>query len=305
MSGGTTTNTATASESAPWAPSIPYLTNVLGQIGNANTSPTPGQSAAAGLTSSEAGSVPSYAAPTEAELGKLFNFSTNPELAGLNSATSTTQGALSPYLNPNFTNPMSNPELSTALATIGQQTQQNVDSLFSAAGRDPAGNAQAGKAAATATANAEAPLLTGEYNALTGEQLSAANQYEGNAGNAATLGANLSSLPLTLGLEGISGVSSLPGIVTQPGNTQMAAANETAGLPLSNLTGIEQLLDPVAALGGQTQGNTTQTQQTSAISNMLAGGLGLAGLLAAPMTGGTSLFGTMMAGLKSPFSGTG
>lgn len=303
MSGGTTQQTQSSTESSPWAPSIPYLTNILGQIGQGNLAPTTEQQAAAGLTSSEAGTVPSYGPEAEKTLSGLFGFNTSPEATGLASAAGTTANTLSPYLSANFTNPMTNPNLSRALATIGQQTQQNVDSLFAAAGRDPAGNADAGKAAATAVTNAEAPILTGEYNTLVGEQLQAAQNNVSNAGNVATEEANLSAMPLTMGLQGITGASALPGLITMPGTAAMTAANLEAGLPWDNLTSAEGLVDPIAALGGQSMGNSTTTTNTSALSNILAGGLGLAGLMAAPMTGGGSLGGSLFSGLfRSPFS---
>lgn len=355
-----TTTQSGQTTTSPWAPAIPYLTNILSQAGGAQLPPTNNQLTALNNLTSQAYSVPSFGAggsnivnlmmnygrgtvpgtsgrvggagtiPQQNMISSAANAGAQDITGGVNAANSlagssygtatgminptlasafapatnsyaTTLNALSPYLNANYTNPMAVPGFANTLAAIGQQTQQATDSLFSAAGRDPAGNAQAARAAATATMNAEAPYLTSEYNALAGQQQQAANQIE-NAGLGTGqliggLGLQGAGLQGNLGL-GTAGLLGQLGISEGGtlGNLGINAANAITGQQNAQFqTGLEGM----AAAEGLPGLYTTPGQAQLSASNAQAGApiMNLAGLegLVNPIAGlgGTSIgFGT-------------
>jgi Chaperone of endosialidase len=302
-----TSQSAGTQTTQPWSPAIPYLSNILGQTGQGNYAPTTPETQAVGTLMTEANAVPSFASPSTQLAQNLFNYSntgTQPQQNMLTNSYQTSLNALAPYLNPNFTNPEAVPGFSQAMNAIGQQTQQNVDSLFAAAGRDPAGNAQAGKAAAIATTNAEAPYVSSEFNALTGTQQNAIQdllaQTTGTTGALTAQQQEESGA----GLLGAQLAQGLPGIYTTPGQAQLSAAQTQAGSPIMNLGSLESLIDPIAALGGQMNyaGGTTTQYPSSMLSSLLGGGLGLLGL--GTGTANSTVGGSLLGGLGSllPFS---
>jgi hypothetical protein len=124
-------------------------------------------------------------------------------------------------------------------------------------------------------------MLANQYNANVGSQLGAANALF-NAGNTAAGSlSNLSQAALGNELSGANLAGALPGLLTQPAQSRLAAANAAQSLPLQNLAAYQSLLAPLAQLGGETSSNGTQTAtQTVPIGQQIAGGvIGGAGLL--------------------------
>jgi hypothetical protein len=107
------------------------------------------------------------------------------------------------------------------------------------------------------------------------------------------LGANQTSLQNEL--AGLSGTSAIPGILTQPGSTALSAQNTSALLPYLPLTAMTSLLDPIAALGGQSSGTGTTQSSVNPLSTILGAGIGGAGILG-------SLFGSGANGSPSAIS---
>lgn len=283
MSGSTTTQQAQTqqSQTAPWSAAQPMLSSILGQLGQAPLGATTGQTAATNQIVNAAGQTPSYAPQGEAAVSNLFNTSTAPQQNILSSAYGQTQGALSPMLSADYTNPYTNPALSSALSTMGNDITNQINSSFAGAGRPAGTNADSAQALARGLAQGEGGLLANEYNTLTGNQLAAAGQLQSAAGNTASGLTTQQQVPLQNQLQGIQAAGSIPGLITQPGMTQLAAANVQAGLPIANVQAVEGLTNPIAALGSQSTGTMagTTSQQSPWWTTALGAGLGAAALL--------------------------
>lgn len=270
-----TTNQSQSQQTSPWAPAIPGLTNIINQLSGGGAPLTPGQSSAVSQLQSEAGGVPSFGASATGAVNNLFNTSTAPQVGLWNGAFNQFSGALSPYLSSNYTNPMTAPGLSTALATTGQDITNQINGQFAASGRSESpANTQA---LARGLAQGEAPIITGEYNQLVGQQQGAANSLLGGAGSTASGTAQLGQIPLMNAIQGINSAGSIPGLWTQPGATALSAANIGQQLPYENLQLPSSMLGSLASLGGQgtNSGTSTTSQPVNPWTTAIGAGLGL------------------------------
>lgn len=275
MGGSTSQTTNQSSQTNPWAPAIPMLSSILGQIGQGTMSPTGGQTAAANQVASEASGMPSFAGQGIGAVNNLFGGSTNPQQGILTGAYGQQQAALSPMLSAGYTNPMTNPALSGAMSTLNSDISNQIAGQFAAAGRPMGTNADSAQAMARGLSQGEAGLLANEFNTLSGNQLQAANQLGGAAGSTAGGLTQQQQAQLGWGLQGMNAASAIPGLLTQPGMANMTAQNMLAGLPLANLQQLEGLTLPIAGLGAQSQGTSTTQQQSPWWTTAL--GLGMLG----------------------------
>jgi len=118
------------------------------------------------------------------------------------------------------------------------------------------------------------PLLTGEYNTLSGMQQNAINAVPTTAANMAN---ELTSIPQSAATTGANLASALPGIYMGPSTAQLGIANMGYNLPYMNLQMPEQLTAALGGMGGTANltGTGTTTQELSPLSTAL--GLGIAG----------------------------
>jgi hypothetical protein len=274
-----TTNQSQSSQFAPWAPAIPGLQNIIGQLSNGGAPLTGDQSSALSTLQSGANATPNFGGTASNAVNGLFNTSTQPQIGLWNNALNTSQNTLSPYLSSSYTNPMSAPGFSAALNTMNQDITNQVNGQFAAAGRsDSPANSQA---LARGLSQGEGGLISNEYNQLVGQQQGAANQYMSNAANAAQGTAALGQIPLQNQLQGIAAAGSLPGLYTAPGATQLTAANAAQQQPYENLQLPSSLLAGLAGLGGTSSGTgtSTTTQPVNPFTTALGAGLGLYSLM--------------------------
>jgi hypothetical protein len=280
MGGQTTTtqNTSQQSQTQPWTAAQPQLLGLLGSLGNANTSVTPSQSAAAGALQSAAAGIPDYAPQIEGTAGALFGGGPNasPILTG---AYNNLQNALAPIADPANLNPMNTPGFGAALSALDNNISNQVNDQFAAAGRDLSpGNTQA---LATGLSQGQGQLLANQYNANVGNLINANSQLFG-AGNTTATGVNaMGQQQLSNMLAGTQLAGSLPQLLTAPAQAQLGAANTAQGLPLANLAAYEQLLTPLAALGSESSGTSegTTTQSVPLAQQLVGGAIGGLGLL--------------------------
>lgn len=262
------------------------LQNVINSLGQGTTSATGGQQSAINQIENEASGAPSYAAPGEATVSNLFNTSTAPQQGLLTNTLNTTNAALAPELSSTFTNPLTTPGFGAALSTLNNDITNQVDSQFAGAGRS--GSPDNAQALARGLSQGEGQLIANEANTLTGEQQAAAGQTNNATINTTGALTGQQEVPLTNALQGISAAGSIPGLLTQPGTTALGAQTLGATSPYLNASSIENLINPIAALGGQTSGVSggTSTTATNPLSNIIGGVAGTAGLI-----GGTQGFG--------------
>lgn len=304
MSGTTTQKTDSQQQGStnPWAPSMPMLQSIFSQLQGANYAPTTAQSTAASKISGEAGQVPSYLPQGEGAVGNLFNWNTTPQQTMSTDAFGKTLGALSPYLQPGFTNPFTNPATAPALSTMTNDITNAVAGQFAGAGRGGPSfyggpsNAYEPEAISRGLAMGLAPTVLNESNTLSGEQQAAASELTGAANSTGGALTAEQQAALQAGNQGIALSSAIPGMAVMPGQAAWDAAGLNANLPISNLGGIEQLGVPLAGLGNtysQTGSSTTSQSNPNFLPGLLMSGLGLLG------SGGMSGIGGMLGGLGS------
>lgn len=271
-----TTQQYQSSQFAPWAPAIPGLTNIINQLTGMSTAPTSAQTGATGTLQQEAGAVPTnMGSQGTGVVNNLLGSTTAPQVGQWNAANNQAQGVWSPYLSSSYTNPMSAPGMGAALSTMNQDITNNINSQFSAAGREnsPANT----QALARGLSQGEGGLLTSEYNALSGNQLAANNAAYGAGAGTATGTAQLQQLPYQNELQALTAMQGLPGLYTAPGTTQLGAANTAYNLPYSNMQLPTTLMGGLAGLGGTSSGygQSTTTQPVNPFTTALGAGLGL------------------------------
>lgn len=282
MSGATSTQQTQQQQSTtnPWGPTAPLLRNIVKDIGSGNLTPTAGQtSATQGLVDATTG-LPNFGQAGASTVGNLFGANTDPQQAMLKGAYGQEAGMLSPMLSAGYTNPYTNPALKSAMDTMNSDITNQVMGQAAAAGRPVGTNASMTQALARGLSQGEGGLLANEFNTLTGNQLQAAQQLGGAAGSAAGGLTAQQQAALNAQTQGISAAGSIPGLFTQPALGMLSAQNMQAQLPWANLGAAEGLVNPIAALGGQSTGSSTgTTSQQQPWQNTAIG----AGLLGASM----------------------
>lgn len=282
MSGQTsqTTQQSQNQTTQPWQPTIPSLTNLVSSISGIPTGVTSPQQAALASMVNAGSAIPNEGANATTATNNLFNSQNGVPQAGMwNDAYQTYQNTVAPYLNPNYTNPMTNPVLSKAIfdptSGLNAQIASGINSEFAGAGRDPAGNADASKAIAIGESQADLPLLLNQYNTNVGTQLGAAGGLVSNAGSTATGTTGLMQTPLMNSIAGAQLAGNLPGLWMGPSQANYSAATTAYQAPFSNLQAPESELVPIAGLGGQSTGTGTSTTSQPVNPWTTAAGLGM------------------------------
>jgi len=297
-----TTETQQSSQTNPWAPTIPLLSNIIGQLGGINTGVTTGQQNAANNLQSTANGLPDFSSGVTGAIS-----------GALGTNTSGAQGMLTDALNQYKTNigntasgaelnPYSTPGFSDALGTLTNDITNNVKGVFAGSGRDPSGAGSFAGSLARGLTQGEAPVIQAQYNQNKQNQMNAASDLFSGANTTASGLTQQQLQQLAAQFQGIQGAGAAPGILTGNATAQLGAANTGYGLPLSNIQGLESILNPIAALGGQSSGSgtSTTTSNQSLLSNIIGGAAGLSGLNGALGGGWLSSLGSSLgSGLSS------
>lgn len=301
MGGETKTETTQNSSSTtnPWSKAQPLLDNVISQLGGVSTSPTGAQTTAANNLVTAASGIPDLSSSYIGAVKNLFNANSQPQQDMLTGAYSDLKNTLGGYLDPSYLNPMTTPGLSDALETMKGDIMNSVGGQFAAAGRDfsPASSTYMSRGLSQGLGG----LLADQYNKNVAAQQGAAGAVFSGAGSTASGVNALQKGDLNSGIAGLNAASGLGGLLTMPAQTQLAAANTQAGLPLSTLAQYEQLALPLAALGSETTGYSQGTQTTSKdpMSSIIGAGVAGLGLLSGnPMglLGGMGSLGGLLGG---------
>jgi hypothetical protein len=304
-----TQNTSQQSQTNPWAPTVPALNNLIGNLSSVSTGVSPAQSAAVNSLLGATSSLPNFAPQAAGTANNLLSGGNANQYAPmLQSAYSGMQGSLSPLANPNNLNPMNTPGFSDALRTMNSDITNQINDQFAAAGRDLSpGNSTA---LARGLSQGEGNLIANQYNANAGNLMGAANSLYG-AGNA-TAGAltGLNQAGLGNQVQGAGLAAAIPGLATQNASTALSAANTAQNQPFANLAPYEGLLTPLAALGQQSQGSgtSTMTNNVPMWQQILGGVMGSSGALGSMFgapAGGTSAASGIGSFLSSVASGIG
>lgn len=295
------TETTSTSNSAtrPWEESMPVVNKIIGQLGQYDSAPTTAQTTAGDKLVTAAGGIPDLSGSEIGAVKNLFSSNSQPQQDMLTGAYADLKKNLSGYLDPSYLDPMKTPGLSDALATMKGDISNSVNGSFAAAGRDfsPANSTYLSRGLSQGMGG----LIADQFNKNVAANQGAAGAVFSGAGSTASGVNNLKQTDLGNGVAGLSAASGLGGLLTAPALAQLSAANTRAALPLQNLSLVEQLGLPVAALGSNTTGNshgttTKEEDPTKAIIGGLLGGAGM--LMGGPMGGmmGSSLGGLLGGG---------
>lgn len=285
MPGGSTTDQTTSEKTEPWAPAQGQLKGLLGTLGGMSTSETPWQKNALSSLYDSTTGLPNFGASGTNLADSLFGYNNDAQKNLLTGGNNSYQGILANYLKPEYLNPMNTPGFGDALSTMNNDITNQVNGQFAAAGRDlsPANST----ALARGLSQGEGSLIADQFNKNVGTQLGAAGAgYGANTGTAQGL-SGLDQAALSARTSGIGAAGAIPGLYSAPASARLGAANAAYAQPWQNMGMLSQQLLPIAALGSQSTGTGTTTQQTSPVSNIIGGVTGGLGLL-----GGTGGLGT-------------
>lgn len=310
MGGGDTktTNTTQSSETKPWEPAIPLLSNILGSLGGQSTAVTGDQSAALAKLREAAGGLPDVSGGV-----------TNAVTGALNTSTAPQQGMLQDYLKQyqsniggtaagNELDPYKTPGFSDAISKMTSDITGAVKGTYAGSGRDPSGAGSFAGSLGRGLEQGIAPVIQSQYNQNKQNQMgAAANLFQ--AGGTTAGGLTQQQLAqLQSQFQGVQGAGALPGLLTGNATAQLGAANAGYSQPYGNIGMLSQSVLPIAALGGSSSGQGTSTQETSKSlwSNILGGAAGLSGLNGALGGGWLSSLGSGamsgLGGLSSMFA---
>lgn len=274
-----TTETQTSQQQTdPWAPTQPYLKNLLSSLGSVGTGVTTDQQNALNNLTSSVSNLPSFTGQTTDLANKLYGQTSDQYSGILNNAYSSLQGQLGGIANQS-TDPMSNPGTRQLIDTMSEDTTNAIKSQFGAAGRSM--SPAYAKAMARGLSQGEGGILSDLYQQNTANKMNAANSLYGAGSSTATGLSGLNATALGQNLQGLGVASAIPTIASQNAQAQLGAANTAYSQPYQNIATYEGLLTPIAALGSQSSGTQTgtSTQTTPAINNIIGGAIGGVGLL--------------------------
>jgi hypothetical protein len=278
--GGKSTSSTTQTQNAtttPWAPALPFLDGILGQLnsGLASTSPTSAESGALDAAEANAGN---YSQFGPGVTNTIQNYMTGGgAMAQAPNAQATLdayRAALAPYANGSMIG--ANSVLKPQLQTIQDDVTNATNGQFAAAGRDmsPANY----QAVARGVAQGEAPVIANQYNADTDRAINAAGSLYGAGNTTSGLLSGLQQQFLQNQGQGVGMIPTALAAQNAPANAVLATEAQRRGIPLQTLSLLANIGVPIAGLGRQTSGTNVgegENQMSGAQQfATIAGGLG-------------------------------
>lgn len=272
---GGKSETKQQSTTEPWKPAQPALTSILGQLQGLipNSGITPGMESAFGQLESNAQQGNPFAGQIGGVVGNLLNGGgATAQAPAIQSAFDTFKAQTNPLASNTNYDPMQTPGLADSLKTMMGDIGTSINGQFAAAGRDLSGmNTQT---LARGLTQGLAPILTQQYNQnVQNQQGAASNLY--NAGN--TTGGLLAGLNQQGIANQVQGVTSANDALTAQNYgpaTLLQLEQLKQGIPMKNLGLLTQIGVPIAGLGTQSQGTSTQQMSGAQQFGTIAGGLG-------------------------------
>jgi hypothetical protein len=207
-----------------------------------------GQNALSGI----AGSAGAFGSNYGAGASGLATQASPGSYSGAQGTANQANGALSSYLNSNYTNPYTNPGFSSAINTTLAKVIPQVSASFINGGRSDSGLAQA--ATTSAATDAVGNLVANQYNQNVTQQQNAANLANQNYATQAGLSLNASNALQSGGLTGM-GVST--GAANDATNGYLnASGNQIKGAAIAPTIDQQQMSDLSTGLGAATMSQT-------------------------------------------------
>jgi hypothetical protein len=279
MPGGGEQKQEEQSSTGPWAPAAPMLGGILSRLNNQSTDPTVGQNDALTRMSTDAAGVPQYGGQAQNLANTLFAGGGAGANAGmLTDAFGSLKTSLAPMLDPNFTNPYSNPAITGALDVMRNDITNDVRGKWAAAGRT--GSPGELTALGRGITQGQAPILMDQYNKNLAAQADAIKTRFGGAGATASGLDAMTQAGINNNLQGLGVAGAIPSIMMAPGQSQFDVANMQFGLPFQNIGMLEKSLLPIAALGSENKGTKTAETQQNIGPTIAGGAMGAASIAA-------------------------
>ncbi|WP_315731673.1 MULTISPECIES: tail fiber domain-containing protein [unclassified Bradyrhizobium] len=282
--GSSSSTTTQQSQSSPWAPAMPAVNGLFGQL--------QGLIPNVGVTSPEQGAINQLTAngqagnPYASSIGGVANSLLNGggatnEAGRVNQNYQNYYAATNPLASNTNYDPMQTPGIGDQLQALKDSITTGVNGQFAAAGRDMSGYNQ--KALGQGLTAGLAPVITAQYNQNVQNQQGAANNLY-NAGNTTT--SALTGMNTQANANKVAGIGAAGEANTAQnwGPQQVITAQELAkSIPSSNLGLLAQIGIPLAALGTNSSG-TSNSQNTPSLLQDITG---IGGLFSSG-AGGTS-----------------
>jgi len=299
--GDTTTTQNSSQHTEPWKATRPVLDSIVGGLKNINP----------GLSGNQSGALDSLVALARAGnpyAPAIDSYATTmlagggPDRTGLvRDAYNNYQANLQGTAAGDYLDPQKNPFFANTTNAIGNDVWNRVSGLYAGSGRDPAGAGNFGYNVSRGIAEGTAPVYGSIYSQERGNQLNAANSLYGAGNTTAGALSGLDQQRLANQGQGVGAAQAATNAAADPYTRILAAEAQRKGIPLSLLSQIQNIVQPMA----QGFGTTTGTQSTTTPTNwgQLAVGAGMAGLGA--MTGNPMMAAGGIAGLGGMFNSSG
>jgi hypothetical protein len=289
-----TTNATTKTN--PWEPAIPTANKVIGQIDGllGNT----------GMTANETGAFDALTA--NAKAGNQFqpgmeglatDLLGNGERTGMvRDAYSTLQGQLSPYATME-TDPYKNDAFTKAVGYMSDDIMNRVKSQYAGAGYSPTGVGDFGKTVGEGISRGIAPTWLQAQGEMERNKLGAIEGLYNAGGKTAGLLTDLASRGIDVG-------NAANAAKNQPYSDLLAIEGQRRNLPVQNVGAVENLIVPMAQLGGTSNTNSKTVGETETktpvgqqiLGAAMAGAGLLTGMPGLGMAGGMGGLGSMFGG---------
>jgi hypothetical protein len=283
-----TQNTQTKSKSAPWAPTVSGLQDIIGGINSqfGNYQPTSGENDALAqlMKNAQGGN------PFTQQITGLANdlFKGGADHSGLvNRAYADYKKQAQPYLSQDYLDPYKNPAFQSYMDTTRNDIRNDVNGMFAGAGRDMSGmNFQT---LARGITEGTAPIFANQYNQNVNTQRGMMDSLFNAGGQTAGLLSGLDQTRLGNRAAGVGMAGEAMNAQNYGPMAMLQAEAMKRGLPLSNLGQLSSLLLPIAGLGGTQKGtgSSVGTQTMSPIQQFMGITQGIGNLIPKGMTFGT------------------
>ncbi len=281
--GESTSKTTQQSSTTPWDAAMPEVNGLFGQlqglIPNTGVNPTE-QGAINQLTANGQAGNPYAPAVGNVATTLLNGGGATGQVPALQSNLANYQAGLAPYISSDFST-LNSPAVQNALAQIGTDTTNSINSQFAAAGRS--GSGMEAQTLGRGIAQAEAPLILSQANqdAATRQNALSALYGAGNTTSGAISG--LTQQGVQNQQAGIPAASSALSSQNYGPQQVLQAQQLLQSIPGSNLGLLAQIGIPLAELGRNSNATTNTESNPSILSD-----IGQIGNLFSSGNGGTS-----------------
>jgi len=277
--GGKSTSEQTTNQSSttnPWAPAQPALQGMLSQLqaGLSGTGVTGAENNALNTITANAGNASQFAPQIGNLIGDLLNGGgAGAQSGNINQAYQDYQRRLNPIAD--GTQIGQNSGLRPYLDTISNDVQNRVNGMFAGAGRDMSGMNQ--QTLARGIAEGTAPVIANQYNQDVASQRGAADALYQGGNTTAGLLAGINQQGLANRQAGAQLAPAALDAQNAGANSVLQAEALRRGIPVQALGLLANIGIPIAGLGGQSTGQSTQrgTRQMSGAQQFatIAGGI--------------------------------